>query len=81
MDDRQVTSVADALSNVAGATVNKANDGATPLTINIRGFDAENAMTDGMMSSGIYAFNTPTIALDKIEVIKGPEGITGGMAA
>ncbi|MEX5535779.1 TonB-dependent siderophore receptor [Pseudomonas syringae] len=81
MDDRQVTSVADALSNVAGVTVNKANDGATPLSINIRGFDVENAMTDGMMSSGIYAFNTPTIALDKIEVIKGPEGITGGMAA
>jgi iron complex outermembrane receptor protein len=80
MDDQQSVSVMDALRNVSG--VNQDSVATGPFEgISVRGFTVENAMSDGMMSKGTMAFSTPLIALDSIEVIKGPDGIVGGSAA
>ncbi|WP_426217777.1 TonB-dependent siderophore receptor [Pseudomonas sp. DWRC2-2] len=81
MSDQQSRSVLDALRNVSGITASEATSGTSPARIQIRGFQVDNAMNDGMMSSGRYGFGTPTIALDRIEVVKGPESIVGGRAA
>lgn len=47
-------------------------------TVNVRGFTVENALTDGLASSGSFAFQTPLIGVERIDVIKGPESVIGG---
>lgn len=82
IEDQQITTIADALRNVSGVSANVgSNAGMSPVSITIRGFDVDNAMTDGMMSAGVSSLTAPTIAYDKIEVVKGPEAIAGGRAA
>jgi iron complex outermembrane receptor protein len=80
MDDQQATSVIDALRNVSGIRTDSLTSD-TSARLSVRGFTVEQAMTDGMMTSGNQPFDTPTIGIEKLEVVKGPESIIGGTAA
>jgi iron complex outermembrane receptor protein len=80
MNDQQANNAMDALKNVSSVSQSSVSNGPQP-TIQIRGFSVDNTASDGLMSGGSMELYTPTIALDKVEVIKGPESIIGGTAA
>ena len=78
--DQQATSVIDALRNVSSISQDGITNAPNPQVM-IRGFATGNSASDGLMSNGAFELYTPTIALEKVEVIKGPESIIGGTGA
>jgi iron complex outermembrane recepter protein len=76
LEQQQVRSLADAVSNVAGASGNGQEDG----LITMRGFPAGIMRNGNIVPSGT-AFNAPLITISKIEVVKGPEAIIAGVTS
>lgn len=76
MDTQQAFEVADVVRHVAGVDYVDGYGGA-PL-FRIRGFSAGNGMTDGM-PNGVARVEDlpPLIAVERVEVLKGPEAILG----
>ncbi len=66
----------DALSQVSGVT-----DTGTEWTLSMRGFSA-GVMKNGILDASPLAIQmVPTIGLERVEVIKGPEAIVAGQSA
>lgn len=80
MDSQQIRTVAGAVRNVAGVQYLDGTYG-FPM-FQIRGFKTGHGMTDGMFNSidgsGDYP---PLIGVERVEVLKGPENITGDSSA
>jgi iron complex outermembrane recepter protein len=77
---QQVQTIAEAIQNVAGAQY---VDGSSGLPIfTVRGFTTGNGMTDGMPNNiqGVGDF-PPMIAVERVEVLKGPESVLGDTSA
>ncbi|GGA25591.1 TonB-dependent siderophore receptor [Dyella nitratireducens] len=80
LQSEQVLTIADAIRNVAGAQY---VDGTSGLPVfDVRGFIAGNGMTDGMPNNvlGIGDY-PPMIALERVEVLKGPQAVLGDTSA
>lgn len=80
LQSEQVLTIADAIRNVAGAQY---IDGTIGLPVfDVRGFIAGNGMTDGMPNNvlGIGDY-PPMIALERVEVLKGPQAVLGDTSA
>lgn len=77
MQQQGVTTLRDALRNVAGISLAAGEGGAQGDNLTIRGFTARNDLfIDGMRDSGSYyrdPFNT-----EKVEVLQGPSSVTFG---
>lgn len=80
LNDQQVTNMLEALRNVSGVSQSAVPNGPEP-SIQIRGFLVDNVASDGMLSTGAASLYMPTIGIEKLEVIKGPESIIGGTGA
>jgi iron complex outermembrane recepter protein len=80
LQSEQVQTIADAIQNVAGAQYVDGSGG-VPI-FDVRGFITGNGMTDGMPNNilGLGDF-PPMIAVDRVEVLKGPEAILGDTSA
>ncbi len=80
MDARQDRTVADALRTVAGVQYLDSWVGLPQFLI--RGFHTGNGMTDGMPNSVVGVGDTPPlIAVERIEVPRGPQAILGDVSA
>lgn len=84
MDDRNVTSLMEALRNVAGLTFNAGEGGRIGDNITIRGFGASSDLyLDGVRDNAQY--NRETFNLERVEVLRGASsmifgrGSTGGI--
>jgi len=84
IEDRNATSIKDALRNVAGLTFNAAEGGRIGDNITIRGFGASSDLyLDGMRDNAQY--NRDTFNMERIEILRGPSsmlfgrGSTGGV--
>src|SRR6185312_854173 len=84
MQEQQVTTLRDALRNVAGISIAAGEGGAQGDNLTIRGFSARNDLyIDGMRDFGSY-YRDP-FDLDEVEVLQGPDstnfgrGSTGGV--
>ncbi|TCV94098.1 iron complex outermembrane receptor protein [Luteibacter rhizovicinus] len=76
MSTQQAISVGDVVRQVAG--VQYVDGLVGPPLFRIRGFNAGNGMTDGMPNGVARTEDLPPlIAIDRIEVLKGPEAILG----
>jgi len=76
IDSQQISTVADALRDVAGAQAIDGSDG-LPL-FQIRGFYTGNGMTDGMPNSFVGSSDyPPLIGVERVEVLKGPQSVLG----
>lgn len=81
IDDRQATSVEDALRNAGGVTVDGGNRGQNSL--NIRGFQISSGSTDGMSNPGSAVNGSATgytniDGIERVEVLKGPQAVLSG---
>ena len=74
LQDRQVNSLAEALKNTAGVTVTETNRGAP--SFKIRGFGVQQTSTNGIPNAAIN--DVAMEGIERVEVIKGPDSITGG---
>jgi iron complex outermembrane receptor protein len=76
MDSRQAFEVADVVRHVAG--VDYVDGFGGPPLFRIRGFNIGNGLTDGM-PNGVARIEDlpPLIAIERVEVLKGPETILG----
>ncbi|GEN29120.1 second ferric pyoverdine receptor FpvB [Halovibrio variabilis] len=81
LDDQKTTSLAEAMRNVTGVTVNEY--GGNQYTIKARGYNIDSFLMDGSpvqsvgsawQSAGVF----DTALLDRIEVLRGPAGILHG---
>ncbi|WP_413724864.1 TonB-dependent siderophore receptor [Sodalis sp. RH16] len=84
LDDRQATSLEDALKNVAGVNIQDANRGVN--TIYIRGFAVTSGSTDGVANTNTTALGTATgnaniDGIERIEVLKGPQAVLAGSSS
>lgn len=77
LQDRQATTLAEALKNTAGVTVTETNRG-TPF-FKIRGFDVQQTSTNGVPNAAIDS--VPMEGVERVEVIKGPDSITAGSSS
>ncbi|WP_325364988.1 TonB-dependent receptor [Dyella sp.] len=80
LQSEQALTIADAIRNVAGAQY---VDGTSGLPVfDVRGFLTGNGMTDGMPNNvlGIGDY-PPMIALERVEVLKGPQAVLGDTSA
>jgi len=84
IEDRNATTLKEALRNVAGLTFNAAEGGRVGDNITIRGFGASSDLyLDGMRDNAQY--NRDTFNMERIEVLRGPSsmlfgrGSTGGV--
>ncbi|MCA7013649.1 TonB-dependent receptor [Dickeya dadantii] len=73
---QQVRDVYEALNNVSGAGI-IADEGSQSPGVSLRGFTAS-LMRNGDVVPSRSPFNPPLIALERIEVVKGPEAIVAG---
>ncbi|AIR70463.1 TonB-dependent siderophore receptor [Dickeya fangzhongdai] len=76
MARQQVRDVYEALNNVSGAG-SVADEGSQSPRVSLRGFTAS-LMRNGDVVQSMSPFNPPLIALERIEVVKGPEAIVAG---
>lgn len=74
LQDRQVNSLAEALRNTAGVSVSETNRGAP--SFKIRGFAVQQTSTNGVPNGVIN--DVAMEGIERVEVIKGPDSITGG---
>lgn len=74
LQDRQVNSLAEALKNTAGVSVSETNRGAP--SFKIRGFAVQQTSTNGVPNASIN--DVAMEGIERVEVIKGPDSITGG---
>ncbi|GLQ88070.1 ferrichrome-iron receptor [Dyella flagellata] len=80
LQSEQVQTIADAIRNVAGAQSVGGTSGLP--AFDVRGFIAGNGMTDGMPNhvSGVGDY-PPMVAVERVEVLKGPQAILGDTSA
>ncbi|KTT42579.1 hypothetical protein RSA46_21050 [Pseudomonas oryzihabitans] len=74
LQDRQVNSLAEALKNTAGVSVSETNRGIP--SFKIRGFAVLRTSTNGVPNASIN--DVAMEGIERVEVIKGPDSITGG---
>lgn len=79
IQSQQLQTVPEAVQNVAGALY---FDSSLLPIFSIRGFETGNGMTDGLANSisGVGDF-PPLIAVERVEVLKGPQAILGDTSA
>ncbi|BES84044.1 TonB-dependent siderophore receptor [Pectobacterium araliae] len=75
MEKQSARNVTDALRNISSVTVLPGSLGSS--TVQIRGYQS-NVLIDGLNVSGSSPLNLPAIALDSVEVIKGPSAMLNG---
>ncbi|MBK4999955.1 TonB-dependent receptor [Pseudomonas sp. S31] len=80
MQDQQAPNLYSALDNVSSFAQTSFGIGGDS-GYSVRGFAVDSVMTDGMLTQGTYAMNTPTIAVESVEVVKGPSSVIGGAMA
>ncbi|MGI4841182.1 MAG: TonB-dependent siderophore receptor [Janthinobacterium lividum] len=83
IEDRQTTSVEDALRNAAGVVAQEGNLGTT--TYFIRGYEVTQTSTDGVGAPetrfGMLLPTTPIDGVENVEVIKGPAAVMAGSSS
>lgn len=81
LDDRQATSVEDALRNTGGVTLQDGNRGSK--SIYIRGFNVTGGSTDGVSNpnntvNGSATGYSSIDGIERVEVLKGPQAVLAG---
>lgn len=83
IDDRQTTSVEDALRNAAGVVAQEGSQGTT--TYFIRGYEVTQTSTDGVSSpetrGGLLLPTSSIDGVESVEVIKGPAAVMAGSSS
>lgn len=83
IEDRQTTSVEDALRNAAGVVAQEGNQGTT--TYYIRGYEVTQTATDGVSGpetrGGVLLPSSPIDGVESVEVIKGPAAVMSGSSS
>ncbi|MFP3848052.1 TonB-dependent siderophore receptor [Pseudomonas sp. W5-01] len=83
IEDRQTTSVEDALRNAAGVVAQEGSLGTT--TYYIRGYEVTQTATDGVSGpetrGGVLLPSAPIDGVESVEVIKGPAAVMSGSSS